>query len=109
MIMDPDSGQNLETRIRPGGVLKAWSLAVLEVVDGSEGCACARSSVVVVSRECWRSVVSASFCRSAGPVPGSCRSWSLDGLGQLVVEAGTPGAVSRGAWEEAPGTEVSGS
>ena len=97
MIMVPHSGQNLDTRIRPGGVLKAWSLAVLEVVDGSEGGACARLSVVVVSRECWRPVVSASCWRSAGAIPGSCRSWSVDGLRQLVLEAGKLRAVSRGA------------
>ena len=38
-IVAPDSGQNLETRTRPGGVLKAWSLAASEVVGGSQVCA----------------------------------------------------------------------
>ena len=36
-IVAPDFGQNLETRIWPAGVWKMLSLAVLEVVGGSEG------------------------------------------------------------------------
>ena len=37
-IVAPDSGQNLETRTRPGGALKAWSLTASAVVGGSQVC-----------------------------------------------------------------------
>ena len=115
-IVAPDSGQNLETRIWPGGVWKMLSLAVLEVVGGpgggvwlEEGGAGSRSCVVVVSGACGRRIVWVSWRISAETEPGSWRSGTVEGRLQVVLEVGMSKVVSGGARGVAPESEVSGS